>query len=108
MARIGCSWTSGYSFGRNSTGGVINLITARPDLDAFSGSTKLQYASDGEKLVNVMLNVPISDALGARFAFRNFERDGLTKIFTQKLRAILTAETIINGELLLHGKLPMT
>ena len=69
----------GTLFGRNSTGGVINLITARPDLDAFSGSTKLQYASDGEKLVNVMLNVPISDTLGARFAFRNFERDGLTK-----------------------------
>ena len=69
----------GTLFGRNSTGGVINLITARPDLDAFSGSTKLQYASDGEKLVNVMFNVPLSDTLGARFAFRNFERDGLTK-----------------------------
>ena len=69
----------GTLFGRNSTGGVINLITARPDLDAFSGSTKLQYASDGEKLVNVMLNVPISDTLGARFAFRNFEKDGITK-----------------------------
>ena len=26
-----------------------------------------------------MFNVPLSDTLGARFAFRNFERDGLTK-----------------------------
>ena len=69
----------GTLFGRNSTGGVINLITARPDLDAFQGTTKLQYASDGEKLLNVMLNVPISDSLGARFAFRNFEKDGITK-----------------------------
>ena len=69
----------GTLFGRNSTGGVINLITARPDLDAFSGSTKLQYASDGEKLVNLMFNVPISDSLGARFAFRNFERDGISE-----------------------------
>ena len=69
----------GTLFGRNSTGGVINLITARPDLDAFSGTTKIQYASDGEKLLNIMLNVPISDSLGARFAFRNFEKDGITK-----------------------------
>lgn len=69
----------GTLFGRNSTGGVINLITAKPDLDAFSGTTKIQYGSDGEKNVNVMLNVPISDTLGARFAFRNFEKDGLSK-----------------------------
>ena len=69
----------GTLFGRNSTGGVINLITARPDLDAFSGKAKLNYGSDGEKIVDLMLNVPISDSLGARFALRNFEKDGITE-----------------------------
>jgi len=69
----------GTLFGRNSTGGVINLITARPDLDAFGGSAKISYGSDSEKIVNVMLNVPISDTLGARFAIANFEKDGITE-----------------------------
>ena len=42
-------------FGRNSTGGVINLITARPDLDAFGGSAKISYGSDSEKLSTLCL-----------------------------------------------------
>ena len=66
-------------FGRNSTGGVINLITAKPDLDEFYGRVRLQYGSDSEKQVETVLNVPISDELGVRFAYSNFEKDGVTK-----------------------------
>ena len=69
----------GTLFGRNSTGGVINMITAKPDLDEFYGRAKVQYGTDNEKQLEVVLNVPISDVLGARFAFSNFEKDGLTK-----------------------------
>ncbi len=69
----------GTLFGRNSTGGVINLITARPDLDEFYGRAKIQYGSDNQKNVDIMLNVPISDTLGARIAFTNFEKDGVTR-----------------------------
>ena len=69
----------GTLFGRNSTGGVINLITARPDLDEFYGNVKVQYGSDNLKNLDVMLNVPISDTLGMRIAFTNFEKDGVTK-----------------------------
>ena len=58
--------------------------------------------------LTLMLNVPISDTLGARFAFRNFEKDGVTKNFIQKLLMISTTEIIINGVHLLHGKLQMT
>ena len=69
----------GTLFGRNSTGGVINLITAKPDLDEFYGRVRLQYGSDSEKQVETVLNVPISDELGVRFAYSNFEKDGVTK-----------------------------
>ena len=69
----------GTLFGRNSTGGVINMITAKPDLDEFYGRARIQYGSDNEKQLNMTLNVPISDVLAARFAYSNFEKDGLTK-----------------------------
>ena len=69
----------GTLFGRNATGGVINLITARVDLDEFYGRARLQYGQDNEKQVDVMLNVPISDELGLRLAYNNFEKDGVNK-----------------------------
>ena len=69
----------GTLFGRNSTGGVVNLITAKPDFDSFNGTAKINYGKDNEKQFNVMLNVPISDSLAARFAFQNFEKDGIKK-----------------------------
>lgn len=69
----------GTLFGRNSTGGVVNMITARPDLDAFEGRVRIQAGSDNYQNLEMMLNVPISDELGMRFAYTNFEKDGVTK-----------------------------
>ena len=74
----------GTLFGRNATGGVINLITAKPDLDEFYGSADIKYGSDNEKMLTMMLNVPVTDQLGFRFAFTNLEKDGIHKnIYTQ-------------------------
>ena len=69
----------GTLFGRNSTGGVINMITARPDLDAFEGRFRVQAGSDDYKNIELMLNIPISDELALRLAYTNFEKDGVTK-----------------------------
>ena len=69
----------GTLFGRNSTGGVVNMITARPDLDAFEGNVRIQAGSDNYQNLELMLNVPISDELGMRIAYTNFEKDGVTK-----------------------------
>ena len=74
----------GTLFGRNATGGVINLITAKPDLDEFYGSADLKYGQDNEKMLTMMLNVPVNDKLGLRFAYTNFEKDGVHKnIYSQ-------------------------
>ncbi len=69
----------GTLFGRNSTGGVVNLITARPDLDAFEGNVRIQAGSDNYQNLEMMLNIPISDELGMRIAYTNFEKDGVSK-----------------------------
>ncbi len=75
----------GTLFGRNSTGGVINLITAKPDLDGFSGRAKLQYGKNNEQQIDMMLNVPLNDEMGIRLAFNNFEKDGVNKNLYTKL-----------------------
>ncbi len=75
----------GTLFGRNSTGGVINLITAKPDLDAFAGRAKVQYGKNDEKQIDVMLNIPLNDEMGLRLAFNNFEKDGVNKNLYSKL-----------------------
>ena len=75
----------GTLFGRNSTGGVINLITARPDLDAFEGRAKLQYGKNNEQQIDMMLNIPLNDEMGLRIAFNNFEKDGVNKNLYTKL-----------------------
>ena len=75
----------GTLFGRNSTGGVINLITARPDLDGFAGRAKLQYGKNNEQQIDMMLNVPLNDEMGLRIAFNNFEKDGVNKNLYSKL-----------------------
>lgn len=67
----------GTLFGRNATGGVINLITAKPTLDEFYGSADIKYGQDAEKMITLMMNVPITDQLGFRFAYTNLEKDGV-------------------------------
>ena len=67
----------GTLFGRNATGGVINLITAKPDLDEFYGSADLKYGQDNEKMITMMLNIPVNDQLGLRFAYTNLQKDGV-------------------------------
>ena len=67
----------GTLFGRNATGGVINLITAKPDLDEFYGSADIKYGEDAEQMITMMLNVPITDQLGFRLAYTNLEKDGV-------------------------------
>ena len=67
----------GTLFGRNATGGVINLITAKPDLDEFYGSADIKYGQNNEKNLTMMLNVPVTDQLGLRFAYTNLQKDGV-------------------------------
>ncbi len=67
----------GTLFGRNATGGVINLITAKPTLDEFYGSADIKYGQDSEKMITMMLNAPITDKLGFRLAYTNLEKDGV-------------------------------
>ncbi|QIQ88137.1 MAG: TonB-dependent receptor [Erythrobacter sp.] len=69
----------GTLFGRNATSGVVNIVTAKPDLNAFGGSAQFEYGNFDSIRAQAMLNVPIGDTLGARVAGFFLKRDGFTE-----------------------------
>ncbi len=68
----------GTLFGRNATGGVVNLITARPKRD-FGASADVEYGNFDSLKLNGMINVPVGETLGFRVAGIYTKRDGYTK-----------------------------
>ncbi len=69
----------GTLFGRNATSGVVNLITAKPNLNAFGAAGELEYGNYDSIKLKGMVNVPLSETLGVRLAGFYLNRDGYTK-----------------------------
>jgi outer membrane receptor protein involved in Fe transport len=69
----------GTLFGRNATGGVINFITAKPDLSGIHASGDVEYGNYNSVRVKGMLNIPLGDIFGVRVAGYYLNRDGFTK-----------------------------
>jgi iron complex outermembrane receptor protein len=56
----------GVLSGRNALGGAINLITAKPDTEAFEFETTLDYSRFDTRFAKAVLNTPINDQLAVR------------------------------------------
>ncbi len=69
----------GTLFGRNATSGVVNVVTAKPDLDAFGAAGEFEYGNYNSIKAKGMVNLPIGDTLGVRIAGFYLNRDGFTK-----------------------------
>ena len=69
----------GTLFGRNATSGVVNFITARPDLTAIAASGSFEYGNYDSRKISGMINLPVGETLGLRLAGYYLNRDGYTK-----------------------------
>lgn len=69
----------GTLFGRNATSGVVNIVTAKPDLTAFSAAGDAEYGNFNAYKLKGMVNVPLGDTLGIRLAGFYLKRDGYTE-----------------------------
>jgi outer membrane receptor protein involved in Fe transport len=67
----------GTLFGRNATGGVVNVITRQPT-DTFEGSLRGEYASFDSYRLTGVANVPIipDGVMGLRVAATSLDREG--------------------------------
>ncbi|HEX5775233.1 MAG TPA: TonB-dependent receptor [Caulobacteraceae bacterium] len=67
----------GTLYGRNATSGVINVISAKPDLDEFSGWVKGEVGNYHSKRASAMVNIPlVEDKLAVRLAGAFTDRQG--------------------------------
>ena len=71
----------GTLFGRNTTGGAINITTQAPK-DNFEGYLRLGYGNYAHYNVEGAINIPLSETVSTRFAGRYEQRDGFVQNLT--------------------------
>ena len=63
-------------FGKNASAGVISVITAKPDLDAYSGSASLTVGDFSQVIVKGDITGPLSDTVAFSLSANSNTRDG--------------------------------
>lgn len=66
----------GTLFGRNTEGGAINLLTARPRFDQTSAFVDFAYGTRNRVDAQAQLNLPLTDVLAARVSVSSRTQDG--------------------------------
>jgi iron complex outermembrane receptor protein len=66
----------GTLYGRNTTGGAINLITKKPTTDSIEFKQKLTFGNRDLFTSKTMLNVPLTDTLAVKLAALQTSQDG--------------------------------
>lgn len=69
------SGPQGTLYGRNATGGIVNVITKKP-VDHFEASLDLNFGDYNQFGSEGMINIPVSDNLMVRGAFYTNKHDG--------------------------------
>ncbi len=73
----------GTLYGRNATGGAVNVLPKRPQLGEFGGDIEVGAGNYGEIKGKGALNVPMGEIMSMRLAGLYYQRDGYTdNIFT--------------------------
>jgi iron complex outermembrane recepter protein len=66
-------------YGRNATGGSVNVITAKPDLESFGVNAEAEYGNYNDVKIKGAVNIPlIDDKLAFRASGLFWNRDGTT------------------------------
>lgn len=67
----------GIFYGRNATGGAINIVTQAPEIGGgYGGNVGFDVGNFDQMIANGAVNLPLGDELAARIAFQTESRDG--------------------------------
>jgi iron complex outermembrane receptor protein len=65
----------GTLYGRNATGGAINVISRKPEVGSFAAEATIDVGNEGYLQVNGALNVPLGESAAARLAIQSVDHD---------------------------------
>ena len=68
----------GTLFGRNTVGGVINVVRTKPTGE-LGGKAKVTAGRHGQREVRALLNFPIAETLAAKVYYTSIKEDGFLK-----------------------------
>ena len=66
----------GTLFGKNATGGAVNMVTKMPDFESWNGFLDAEAGDYSNKRLKGALNIPVTDNFAVRVAGMWLERDG--------------------------------
>lgn len=66
----------GTLYGRNATGGALNIIAKKPVLGEFTGSVSVDVGDYDARALNAAVNVPLGETAAMRLAVMSSEHDG--------------------------------
>ena len=66
----------GTLYGRNASGGAVNIITTKPRLESFEGYVGAEFGNYDNRRFNAAVNIPIGSTLALRVAGQIVDRDG--------------------------------
>src|SRR5688572_2202249 len=65
-------------WGRNTLGGLVNVLSARPSLSAWTGRVVAPFGNFGSREVRASASGPLASTVGLSLAIGHGERDGFT------------------------------
>ena len=94
------------SYGRAATGGAVNVITSKPNLDEFQARASFDYGTYNTMKPEFMVNVPLIDnELGIRVA--GLARDRLGTLLAIGVTVLFTVHVFVNIAMTI-GLVPIT
>jgi iron complex outermembrane recepter protein len=69
----------GTLYGRNATGGVVNVVSVKPKTDKVEGYASVESAEYKKMKTEAAINVPISDTFAGRVSFVSLKENSFTK-----------------------------
>lgn len=98
----------GTLYGRNSTGGAINIIPVRPKIGVTEGSVEGTYGNYNLIRLRGLFNAPLGDAAALRMSGQYEKRDGYTKNLVAGMPAQNDADNVsVRAALNLDGNGPI-